>query len=47
MKAHKEYIELLNSGFFFEFYPQLTGDWNKDEEGWMEIYNELTTLRNK
>lgn len=41
----KEYLELLKSGMLFEFYPQLTGDWNRDSEQWEKIYKELSDLR--
>lgn len=44
-KAEKEYKELLNSGMFFEFYPKLTGDWERDKEEWFEIHSKLEDLR--
>lgn len=47
MKAQTEYKELLASGMFWEFYPELTGDWSRDEEQWVEIHKELTVLRQK
>jgi hypothetical protein len=34
--AWNEYFELLKSGMFFEFFPNLSGDYKKDEE---EFYN--------
>lgn len=43
--AKKEYMELLHSGMFFEWYPDLTGDWNKDEIAWNKIYEEITKFR--
>jgi hypothetical protein len=30
IKAKKNYIKLLNSGMFWEFHPELSGDWEKD-----------------
>lgn len=31
IKTKKEYIQLLNSGMFWEFHPELTGDWEVDK----------------
>ena len=45
--AEKEYKELLASGMFWEFYPQLSGEWQKDEQQWNDIYNEAVGLRGK
>lgn len=36
-----EYERLLKSGMFFEFYPQLTGIWEKDKIEWAKIYTTL------
>jgi hypothetical protein len=47
MKAENEYKELLNSGMFFDFYPALTGDWERDKEEWYKIHSELEVLRLK
>lgn len=33
----EEYRRLLDSGMFFEFHPELTGDWNTDREVWIRI----------
>jgi hypothetical protein len=44
-KAKKEYLELLNSGFLFEFYPHLTGHWVTDESEWFDEYKKLIELR--
>lgn len=41
----KEYLELVQSGMLFEFYPQLTGDWERDKEEWEKIYAKLSDLR--
>lgn len=40
-----EYDGLLKSGMFFEFYPELTGDWSKDKDKWKKIYRKLTKYR--
>jgi len=32
-----EYKKLLKSGMFFEFHPELTGDWKQDKEQWLKI----------
>lgn len=45
--AKKEYTEILNSGMFFVWYSELTGDWERDEDNWYVIYQELQTLRGK
>lgn len=44
-KSKKEYTELLNSGMFFEFFPDLTGNYERDELEWGKIYNELVEIR--
>ena len=31
MNSLKEYKSLLKSGMFFEFFPQLTGNWEIDK----------------
>jgi len=46
-KAQAEYVDLVNSGLFFEFYPSLSGDFEKDKEEWYKIYSELEYLRLK
>lgn len=35
----QSYKELLNSGMFYEFYPELTGNWSKDKDAWNRIQN--------
>lgn len=40
-KSTQEYFKLLNSGMFFEFYPELTGDYNIDKKYWEIIYKKL------
>lgn len=37
----KEYDKLLKSGLFWEFYPQLSGEWEKDELEWNRIYEDM------
>jgi hypothetical protein len=32
IKTKENYLKLLHSGMFWEFYPELTGDWEKDKE---------------
>ena len=44
-KARVEYLELLNSGYLFEFYPHLTGHWITDESEWFDEYKKLIELR--
>ena len=33
----KEYHKLLDSGMFFEFHPELSGDWELDKNIWNDI----------
>ena len=42
----EEYLSLLNSGMFWEFYPQLTGNWEKDKKDWRKIWSSLKKTRN-
>ena len=32
IKAKKNYDILLKSGMFWEYFPELTGNWEKDKE---------------
>jgi len=32
IKTEENYNQLLLSGMFFEFHPELTGNWNIDKE---------------
>lgn len=41
----KEYEQLLASGMFWEFYPELTGEWEKDEPYWKIICHQLNQYR--
>ena len=43
----KEYDLVLKSGMFFEWYPQLTGEWEKDKEAWAKIYRKIINQRTK
>lgn len=43
MKA--EYDALLKTGMFFEFYPDLIGEWEKDKDQWRKIYRKLKKSR--
>ena len=38
--VYKEYSELLKSGMFFEFFPLLSGEWDKDEKKFTKFYKE-------
>lgn len=33
----QNYEKLLSSGMFWEFYPELSGEWKKDREVWEKI----------
>ena len=39
MNSLKEYKNLLKSGMFFEFFPQLTGNWEDDKDEFEKIIN--------
>lgn len=44
--ARVEYRHLLNeSGMFFEFYPKLSGEWQKDKQEWFKEVKQLEELR--
>jgi hypothetical protein len=32
IKTKKDYDSLLSSGMFYEFYPELTGEWETDKK---------------
>ena len=40
-----EYKNLLKSGMFWEFYPSLSGEWEKDKDEWNNIYKKLKEQR--
>ena len=44
-KAEKEYKEVLKSGMFFQWYPGMSGDWDRDTENWLTEYEKLEELR--
>jgi tRNA A37 N6-isopentenylltransferase MiaA len=35
-KDYDDYTKLLKSGMFFEFHPELTGDWGNDQDKWLQ-----------
>lgn len=40
-EAKKEHEALRLTGMFYEFYSELTGDWEEDKEEWYKIYEKL------
>lgn len=46
-KSEIEYNQLLKSGMFYEFYPQLTGIYEQDKKEWEKIYKDLIKNRKK
>ena len=42
MKAREDYNTLLNSGMFFKFHPELTGNWKEDRLEWLTIQGIIT-----
>ena len=44
-EARTEYDFLLYSGMFWEFYPDLTGDYEQDKGEWDEEFNRLKGWR--
>jgi hypothetical protein len=40
-KSEKDYFKLLSSGMFWEIYPQLTGEWEKDKDEFIKNENWL------
>ena len=41
----EEYNGLLKTEMFWEFYPQLSGNYQKDKDEWKLIYKQLQELR--
>ena len=41
MSSYEAYLRLLGSGMFWEFFPNLTGVWEKDKEDWNLIFSKL------
>jgi len=37
----RNYDAVLKSGMFFEWYPQLTGEWEVDQLAWGKLFNKL------
>jgi hydroxymethylpyrimidine pyrophosphatase-like HAD family hydrolase len=35
-KRYDDYTKLLKSGMFFEFHPELSGDWGNDQDKWLQ-----------
>ena len=44
-KAKIEYNDILNSGMFWEFYPNLTGNWESDKDFWAVEYKQICKRR--
>lgn len=42
-----QYNDLLKSGMFWEFYPELSGEWVKDKFAWKKIYRKNKAIREK
>jgi len=40
----EKYLELLNSGYMFDFYPFLTGNYRKDRKEWLPIYTKIKRM---
>lgn len=48
LKIKESYTKLLNSGMFWEIYPNLTGEWEQDKDFWLEEYFiQMERLKNK
>lgn len=46
-EAHIEYLGLIESGYFGEFYPKLTWSWDLDKEEWLIEHARLKRMRAK
>lgn len=47
-KSKRAYNNLVTTGMFWEFYPQLTGDWEEDKDYWFEEYCEqMERIKNR
>ena len=42
-----KYDALLKSGMFWGFYPELTGDYEKDKDKWSDIIEQLEKSKTK
>lgn len=38
MEIKEEYIKVLKSGMFYEFFPQFTGNWETDKDEFTKFY---------
>ena len=45
--AFSEYLSLMESGMFGEFYPKLTWSWDLDREFWLVEYARLERMKAK
>ena len=41
----ENYLKLLKSGMFWEFHPNLTGDWEQDKSAWIEIESKRAGIK--
>lgn len=46
-KVKTEYEGLLKTGMFYEFYPEMSGDYEKDKKFWKKEHKRLQRIRNK
>ena len=46
-KIEEEYLKVLKSGMFWEFHPELSGDYDQDKDEWKRIYYKLQKIRKK
>jgi hypothetical protein len=44
-EMRSQYEDLLKSGMFWEFYPELSGQWVKDKFAWKKIYRKNKAYR--
>lgn len=47
IKNKKDYEDLLKSGMFWEFHPELSGEWEKDKDEFVKYHKELKDNLNK
>ena len=46
-EAYEEYKGLMKTGMMWEWYPHLSGNWEKDKEVWLSEYQKLIESRSK
>lgn len=47
-KIKNSYMIMLKSGILLEYYPELTGDWDEDQDFWYEEYLEqMEAMKNR